>query len=208
MGATAVSTTERLDQSSGTRTAARRMPRRSVGRRAVVATATIGLGTTVGLLVVGGDVGHPAAIVAPIAMVPAAAVDVDERRLPNVLVGAAAVAVILTAALVAVGEGSLGAGPMAIGAGLMAAPLLVMHLVAPASMGFGDVKAATVLGAGLGTIEPQLSLVALCIASAATALVGLVGRRRDLPFGPGLVGGTWITALVTIVAGTGVVGVS
>ena len=184
------------------------MPRRSVGRRAVVATATIGLGTTVGLLVVGGDVGHPAVIVAPIAMVPAAAVDVDERRLPNVLVGAAAVAVILTAALVAVGEGSLGAGPMAIGAGLMAAPLLVMHLVAPASMGFGDVKAATVLGAGLGTIEPQLSLVALCIASAATALVGLVGRRRDLPFGPGLVGGTWITALVTIVAGTGVVGVS
>jgi leader peptidase (prepilin peptidase) / N-methyltransferase len=134
------------------------------------------------------------------ALVPAVVVDMREHRLPNRLVGAAAAlgtACFLIAAavgstldisgeLVSAGVGSL----------MMSVPLLALHLVSPSAMGFGDVKAAAVLGAGLGLVAPLFALVALVIASATTAVVGVVMRRSAMPFGPGLVGGAMIALAV------------
>jgi leader peptidase (prepilin peptidase)/N-methyltransferase len=140
-----------------------------------------------------------AAPVTVAALVPAALVDVRAHRLPNRLVASAAVvggvcvtAFVVTGAVFELG-GMLG------GAVMMSGPLLAMHLVAPRAMGFGDVKAAAVLGAALGLVAPLLALVALVIASAATATVGLALRRPTIPFGPGLVAGA-IAALALAAA--------
>ena len=210
MVVTGASTTERIGRSE-TRVTGSRFPPRSTRRptrRWAVGSAAITAIGLVGWLQATGRIDHVAAIVAPLAMVPAAVVDVVERRLPNRLVGGGAAIVVVTAILVWLGGDGFPVGPMAVGAGLMAGPLLVMHLVSPTSMGFGDVKAASVLGAGLGAVEPQLALMALCVGSAVTATVGLIGRRRDLPFGPGLVGGTLMTVLFVSVSGSTLVGAS
>ena len=151
------------------------------------------------------DVGIPSAV-GIAAMLPAALVDVVDRRLPDRLVLAAGGWFAGATLVVSAFDGfsrppDLAAA--ALGAGMMAGPLLALHLVSPTSMGFGDVKAAVVLGCALGTVHPQLPLVGLLLACGATAVVGLLGRRRSLPFGPGLVAGsacalltsnTWIGA--------------
>ncbi len=124
-----------------------------------------------------------------VACIPAALVDVVERRLPNRLAALAAFTVAMSIAVAAALNHPTDLGGVAVGAGTMAVPLFVMHLVSPSSMGFGDVKLAVVLGAALGAAGGQLGLVALCLACAGTATVGLARRRRHLPFGPGLVGG-------------------
>jgi leader peptidase (prepilin peptidase)/N-methyltransferase len=63
-------------------------------------------------------------------------------------------------------------------------------------MGFGDVKAAVVLGAAVGTADARLAAVALCLAAAGGAAVGLATRRRTIPFGPFLVGASLVVLLV------------
>ena len=120
----------------------------------------------------------------------AAVVDVRELRLPDRLVAGAALPVLLFAG-VAVVRGEAGVvGQILLGAAVVALPLLVLHVISPVSLGFGDVKLGAVLGAALGLVDPRLGLVALCIASGGTVAVAAVLRRRALPFGPGLVLGT------------------
>ena len=129
-------------------------------------------------------------------LVPAVLVDVHEHRLPDLWVGSAG-AVLLVGIGYSMSMGVAGFAPASIvlGATMMAGPLLVVHLVSPTSMGFGDVKAAMVLGAALGTVGWQLSLVALAVASGATTVVAVGRRRRHIAFGPGLVGGTIVALL-------------
>ena len=79
---------------------------------------------------------------------------------------------------------------LALGAAAMASPLLLVHLVSPAAMGFGDVKLAIGLGAALGVVAPELALPALAAACGLTLLVALCSRRMAVPFAPGLVTGT------------------
>jgi leader peptidase (prepilin peptidase) / N-methyltransferase len=135
------------------------------------------------------------------ALLPAGLVDLAERRLPNRMVSAAGALTCLAIAVSAVVLPSSlpdrWLSDLAIGAGLMTAPLLALHLAAPTAMGFGDVKAAVVLGACAGIVEPQLALVALFVASAGTAAIGLARRRRHLPFGPGLIIGTAVALLLS-----------
>jgi leader peptidase (prepilin peptidase)/N-methyltransferase len=69
----------------------------------------------------------------------------------------------------------------------MAVPLLVLHLVTPAAMGFGDVKLAVALGAGLGVLEPKLAVLALAVASGLTLVAAAWARRAATAFAPGLV---------------------
>jgi leader peptidase (prepilin peptidase) / N-methyltransferase len=81
------------------------------------------------------------------------------------------------------------------GAALMAGILLVLHLVSPRGMGFGDVKLGLLLGVLVGARSVGLVLPALLVAGVLGGLVGVVQmvrrRRRDvtLPFGPFLVAG-------------------
>ena len=127
----------------------------------------------------------------------AAIVDARSGRIPDRLVIAALMpilAVVMSSAIAGSGVPVLGA--VVLGSVAFGGPILIVHLVSPNSLGFGDVKLAAALGAALGLIEPGLGLVALCVASAATAAVGLLRRRRSLPFGPGLVLGATTAFLI------------
>jgi leader peptidase (prepilin peptidase) / N-methyltransferase len=132
-------------------------------------------------------------------LVPAAVVDIEQRRLPDTWVAAAlGILVVALAASLAFGESNDAAatiGAVLGASATMALPVLALHLVSPASMGFGDVKAAAVLGAAVGTIDWRLGAVALCVASLSGAAVGLVTRRRTIAFGPFLVFGAWFALL-------------
>lgn len=137
----------------------------------------------------------PAAALVPAAW--AAVVDVRHGRLPDWWVIAAA----LPTGLVVLAEWAVGHGPDVVwavtaGAGLLALPLLVAHLVSPAALGFGDVKLGAALGGAVGLVDPTVALLALVVASGATATVGLARRSPVLPLGPGLVIGAAAALLV------------
>jgi leader peptidase (prepilin peptidase) / N-methyltransferase len=163
----------------------------------LVGTAVLSVVTLIVAAVVGA-VPFPAAAAVAL-LVPAALVDIQQRRLPDGWI-AAALGVLVTTLAVgsAVGRpvdiGSTMTGVLG-GAVAMALPVLVLHLVSPESMGFGDVKAAVVLGAAAGTIDWRLGAIALCVAALTGAAAGLGTRRHTIPFGPFLVFGAWFTLL-------------
>ncbi|MEO6653455.1 MAG: A24 family peptidase [Ilumatobacteraceae bacterium] len=121
----------------------------------------------------------------------AAWVDLRSRRIPDELVGLAVLPSVGSAvAALVTGGGAARLLAVVFGIGILALPLLVIHLVSPTAMGFGDVKLAVALGAAIGLVDPVLGLIALCMASALTAAVGIATGRGALPFGPALVIGT------------------
>lgn len=128
-----------------------------------------------------------------------AAADIVTRRLPDRLVLPTIPGVMGLMAVVALAAGRPGwLGGAALGAVLLGGTLLVIHLVSPAGMGFGDVKFGIVVGAALGWVDPLLALWGLLAASVSGALVGgavaLVRRDRKtaIPFGPFLAAGALI----------------
>jgi leader peptidase (prepilin peptidase) / N-methyltransferase len=166
--------------------------------RAVLVGAAVLVVTTLIVAAAVGAVPWPAAAAVAL-FVPAAVVDVQHRRLPDAWVGAA-LAVLLTALAIGSSFGrttdlSLVMTGALAGSITMASPVLVLHLVSPASMGFGDVKAAVVLGAAVGTIDWRLGAIALCGAASTGAGVGLYMRRHTIAFGPFLVFGAWFALL-------------
>jgi leader peptidase (prepilin peptidase) / N-methyltransferase len=141
-----------------------------------------------------------------------AAIDLGHRRLPNSLVlpsYAIGAALLLLAALVR-GEPSAYARALLGMAGLFVF-YLVLALVNPAGMGFGDVKLAGVLGLYLGYLGGAELVVGAFLGFLLGALagVGLVlarraTRRSHLPFGPFMVAG----ALVAVLWGPALAGAS
>lgn len=122
-------------------------------------------------------------------LVPAAVIDVRERRLPDRIVGAAAIVLSVAIAVGWIAGAEIDLFGIAVGAIAVGGPLLVLHLASPDAMGFGDVKLAAVLGAAIGTIDWQLGLLALTLAAGAGAAVGIARRSRTIAFGPFLVAG-------------------
>ena len=162
------------------------------GRSIVVVTAVaVGVTTLVWLTVTPAALAVGAALAA---LVAAAIVDVAERRLPNRLVVLAGVPV-LAAAVVGPGAAAV------VGAVAVGLPLAVTHLVSPAGLGFGDVKAGTVLGGAVGLLSPVLAPAALLVGLLGSAGWALAGRRRSVPLGPGLVGGGIAASLIGFAAG-------
>lgn len=169
--------------------------------RAGQAVATMGAAVVVVLAVPG------ARLVPLLALVPVlvafSAVDLVTRRLPDRLVRPAGVGLAGLMVTSALGAGRPGwlAGA-AVGAGLLGAFLGVVHLVAPAGLGLGDVKFAALLGAALGWVHPVLTLTALFAASVGGALVGggLALARHDrstaIPFGPFLAAGAIVALAI------------
>ena len=120
-------------------------------------------------------------------LLPAIVIDARERRLPDVWSAAGgAVLMIAVPASLLVGA-SPALGSMLLGAAMLGGPLLVVHVVSPTAMGFGDVKAGAVLGAAAGNVDWRLALVALTLASGAAGAVGIARRARTIAFGPFLV---------------------
>jgi len=140
----------------------------------------------------------------------AAMVDVRQRRLPDVLTVPGALVSIATVVPVTAAEGTaVGvdvATSVALGAAAFAGPLLVLHLVSPAGMGFGDVKAGVALGTAIGLIDTASSLVGLFVGSLIAASAGLVTRQRHVPFGPSLVIGAAVALVIARARGVSPVG--
>ena len=117
----------------------------------------------------------------------AATVDVRTLRIPNWCVVGALVA----AAIAGAAHGELrGLLP---GATIGASPFLLIHLIDPRSLGFGDVKFAAASGALVGALWWPGALLACLVALVAALIVRIHPRPR--PFAPCLLAGT-IAALI------------
>jgi leader peptidase (prepilin peptidase) / N-methyltransferase len=137
----------------------------------------------------------PAFLLLALVMVLVVFVDLDTHRIPDRITFVAFPA---SVALVALGSfvegGSRDLVRALIGSALFFVVLLVLHLVYPAGMGFGDVKLAPTLGLFLGYTDPVLVVYALLASSLigiAVALPAVVrgGRKTEFPFGPALCAG-------------------
>ncbi|NYV77806.1 prepilin peptidase, partial [Streptomyces sp. UH6] len=89
-----------------------------------------------------------------------------------------------------------------LGAVALAGGFLVLHLISPAGMGFGDVKLALAIGAALGWYGWGVLLLGAFAGFLSGGLYGLGlvllrrgGRRTEMPFGPFLLAGTFLGLL-------------
>ncbi|CAM5266354.1 prepilin peptidase [Streptomyces spiroverticillatus] len=133
-----------------------------------------------------------------------AGVDLRVNRLPDVLTLplAAGAAVLLGAADLLPGNGGSWLGALLGGAGLGGVYLL-LHLVNPDGMAFGDVKLSPALGAALGWYGFPVLFIGTFAGFLLGSLYGLgrivVGRgtrRSHFPFGPFMIAGAWLGVLI------------
>lgn len=131
-------------------------------------------------------------------LVPATAVDLRERRIPNALTASgAAAAIALGLTLDPAGQPAR----LASAAGVIVF-LLLLRCPRPSGLGLGDVKLAGVLGLSLGPAVVVSLAVAFVAGAVVAVVVGLRRGRRALrtttvAFGPYLAGG----AVVAFVSG-------
>ncbi len=122
--------------------------------------------------------------------------DIRERRLPNWLTVPGALVIIAVAA--AAGRGF----PAVVGAGALMGLYLVVHLVAPAAMGAGDVKLAAGVGGLTGAFGVDVWAVAAMAAPLLTAVIALVSLARraetTVPHGPSMCLATMAAAMLAI----------
>lgn len=128
----------------------------------------------------------------------AALADVRTGRLPDRLVLPGIALVLVGSAL---DDRLSGAGA---GALLFGVPLLVVHLARPDGMGFGDVKFASMLGAGIGLVAAPLVLPAYLLSALLHVGVCWIVRagRRLTPFGPSLSLGSIAVVVIALVGRT------
>jgi leader peptidase (prepilin peptidase)/N-methyltransferase len=165
------------------------------GGRAARYGAAIVAALLAGALVAHHGLGARGLIAAGVAVVLVALsiIDVEQRRLPNVIVVPATFAV-LAAQVAFFPDRTLEWMLAAAGAALF---LYIPMLVYPAGMGWGDVKLALLLGAALGKAVAfglfVSTLAAGVISVAIIAVSGAEGRKRAIPFGPFLALGAIVT---------------
>jgi leader peptidase (prepilin peptidase)/N-methyltransferase len=158
--------------------------------------AAVGLGALAGTAA-----GWSALLPADIALVlfatPLTVIDVEWHRLPDRLLGPAAMvaAVLLAVAAAARGDRSPYARA-AEGAGVVFAVLFSVAFVVPGAVGFGDVKLGALLGSYLGWVgwrEVFFGVFAGFLIGTLVAIVllagGRAGRKTPIPFGPMLIAG-------------------
>ena len=110
--------------------------------------------------------------------------DIRDRRLPNWLTLPGAVVIVVSAAALGHGAAAL------LGAVGLFAVYLVVHLLAPRTMGAGDVKLAIGVGALTGPFGIDVWVLAALGAPLVTALIAsvfLIGRHGSaVPHGPSM----------------------
>ena len=146
----------------------------------------------------GSDVSLALGLLLVTVLVPAAAIDLEHRIIPNrlLIVGVAA-AFVIGVALDPAGEPA-----RLIAAAASGGFLLIALLAYPGGMGMGDVKFAAFIGLCLGRAVAPAMLAALIAGVIVGALViarsgASAGRKTAIPFGPSLAVG----AVLGIVAG-------
>lgn len=147
----------------------------------------------------------PVPLLLTVFAVPLVAVDLRHRRLPDALTLTAypALGGVLVAAAVSSAEPALLFRAVC-GAVLFAGAHAVVYLLAPASLGAGDVKLSGSLGGVLGAVGWPALVVAAVLATVITACLALtvfLGARTSrpewrsgVPHGPGLLAGAWLVA--------------
>ena len=178
-------------------------------RYAVVQLLTAAAFAGVGLRF-GADWAVPAYLVLFTSLVAVSVIDLELHIIPNRIVYPTIFASVPLLALAAAVQGDAGRmGRALLGAALAWAALLVIHLVSPAGMGFGDVRLSFVLGLFLGWLDLKSVLTGLFLGFLLGAVLGgllvalrLRGRRDHIPFGPFLAGG----AVLTVFFGDALVG--
>lgn len=150
------------------------------------------------VLVKGSAAGVALGLAMVLLLVPAAAIDLEHKRIPNLItLPGCALAIALGLAFDPAGE------PARLLAGLGAGgAFLIVTLISPRGMGMGDVKLAAMLGLFLGTAVIPAILIALLagviVGGVVMARVGVrTGRKTAVPFGPFLALG----AVVALFAG-------
>ncbi len=174
-------------------------------RYAIVEAAAAGLAV---VSVLRFDAGERAAFAASVSIVllVLAAIDLEHRRLPNVIVLPATAAAALWVVLRAAFEGEWGMATEAFLCGLAAFALLFLIAVVSRGMGFGDVKLAGFIGLATGSFGWRVAVLAVFasfflggIAAVGLLVFGKKGRKATIPFGPALATG----AVLGIFAGEG-----
>lgn len=133
-----------------------------------------------------------------------ASVDVRVRRLPDPLTLPLAAALPLLLALAALLPHAAGSWPHALlGALTLGGGYLVLHLLHPGGMGFGDVKLAVPLGAALGWYGWGVLFAGAFAGFLLGAVYGLglvltrrAGRDAAIPFGPFMIAGALLGLLL------------
>lgn len=172
-------------------------------RYPLVEAATATLWVAAALLVEGVEAAAFTAAASTVLLV-LAAIDIEHRRVPNVIVVPATLAAVVWVGGAAVARGTPGMLLWALGSGAALFLLLFFVAAVTGGMGYGDVKLAAFIGVVTGRFGPEIALVAAMAAFIGGGLVALalvaggVRDRKDaLPFAPALAGG----ALLALLAG-------
>lgn len=131
------------------------------------------------------------------------AIDLEHHRLPDRLTAPGALvstALLLVDAVLTGSWSWLVRGLLC--AAVAFAMFLVMALISPSGMGFGDVKLAALLSLHTGWLSWQLALLAVLagfaigsLASLALVLTRRANLRTAIPFGPALLVGAWLAVV-------------
>ena len=134
----------------------------------------------------------PAYLVLAGGLVVLSLIDLDTFLLPNRIVYPLTIAVTLLFGVAGVLDGGLGDFRRALLCGLVVfAVFLLLHLISPRGMGFGDVKFSFVLGVALGWVSPATAFLGIFMGFLLGSVVGIgliatkIKTRKDhVPFGP------------------------
>lgn len=149
------------------------------------------------------DPALPAFLVATAGLVAISAVDLERFLVPNRILYPTLFAVAPLLLLAAAVDGDWASlRDAALGGALGFGLLLLVHLVSPRGMGFGDVRLAGLIGVVLGRLSVGHVLLGLFLGFLTASVLGLTliatgrrGRKDRLPFGPFLALGAVLAVL-------------
>jgi leader peptidase (prepilin peptidase) / N-methyltransferase len=125
-----------------------------------------------------------------------AAIDLEHRRLPNVIVLPATAGSLVWVAAVALTSSNMRLFLTAIAAGAASFALMFGIAVVSRGMGFGDVKLAAFIGVVAGRFGWEVAVSAVFLSFFLGGLVGVAlllsgrkGRKESIPFGPAMAAG-------------------
>jgi leader peptidase (prepilin peptidase)/N-methyltransferase len=128
-------------------------------------------------------------------------VDLRERRIPTPLVAIGTIAAVVVGTITSARDETW--APLlhgVAGAALVGTAFLVVHLVQPRSLGFGDVRLAALTGAltAYGAANVSTAALAAVLAAVVASIATVVGRTRSAPFAPFLVAASAVALLASI----------